>query len=156
MLVLVVIWVGLAIARPAAMRLPFRGGPLVLAIVLASLWQVTPWKRRRLRACQRSLPLAPRGWKALASCARFGAVYGTHCVGSCWSLMLVASMTAHRLSLMVLLTAIVLLERSVGWLRRAPAALAPFGLAVAAWAASSGTPGGGANLLRWACRVVAN
>jgi predicted metal-binding membrane protein len=73
--------------RPAA-PVP---GPAALATVLAAAaaWQLTPAKRRSLRACHRSVPLPPRGWRAEWGSLRFGVRNGAACLGSCWCLMLV-------------------------------------------------------------------
>jgi predicted metal-binding membrane protein len=62
---------------------------LALALIVAAAWQLSPIKRRCLRACHHVVPLPPRGWRAEAAAVRFGLRHGLSCLGSCWCLMLV-------------------------------------------------------------------
>jgi predicted metal-binding membrane protein len=87
--------------------------PLVLALVVAAGWELTAVKRRCLRACHRTVPLPPNGWKADAACARFGLRYGWSCFGACWALMLPMAIAGHASLLMVVLTAIVVAEEGL-------------------------------------------
>lgn len=88
--------------------------PLALALVVAAGWELTAVKRRCLRACHRTVPLPPDGWKADAACARFGLRYGWSCLGACWALMLAMAIAGHAsLLLMVVLTAIVVAEEGL-------------------------------------------
>ena len=48
------------------------GRTAAIAFAIAGVWQLTPWKRRGLVGCHRTMPLAPRGWRADADCVRFG------------------------------------------------------------------------------------
>jgi predicted metal-binding membrane protein len=99
-----------SVARWPPLR-PGAGWPLVAVLVLAAGWELTPAKRRWLRACHRTVPLPPNGWKADAACARFGLRYGQACVGACWALMLPMAIAGHAgLALMIVLTAIVAAE----------------------------------------------
>jgi predicted metal-binding membrane protein len=85
--------------------------PLAATLVVAAGWELTPAKRRWLRACHRTVPLPPSGWKADAACARFGLRYGQACIGACWALMLPMAIAGHAgLPLMTMLTAIVAAE----------------------------------------------
>jgi predicted metal-binding membrane protein len=105
------------------------------------VWQVTAWKRRAPRSCQRIVPLPPRGWRATAGCLRFGAVAAARCVGSCWPLMLVmAAVAESHLAWMAFLGAIPLSERYVVAFRRAPW-LVSLALAALAAAIAGGAPG---------------
>lgn len=91
-------------------------GALVLAIVLAvaAAWELTPWKRRSLRACRLIDPLPPRGPKADAACVGAGLRYGARCVAGCWALMLAMAVAGHTsLLLMALLTVLVTAEKLV-------------------------------------------
>ena len=71
---------------------PF-GSPyaLVAALALATVWQLTPLKRSAQRACHRSRPLPPRGWRASAGVADFAFRNGGACLASCWAMMLAAA-----------------------------------------------------------------
>lgn len=66
-------------------------GPADLAVVLAvaAAWQLTPFKRRCLRGCHRSLPLPPYGWRADTGALWYGLRNGLYCLGTCWCLMLI-------------------------------------------------------------------
>jgi predicted metal-binding membrane protein len=84
--------------------------PLVLAV--AALWQLTPLKRRALRACHRPRPLPPYGWRATAGVARFGLGNGGACLASCWAMMLtMAVVGSARLAWMAALTALIAIEK---------------------------------------------
>jgi len=71
-----------------ALDLPYA---LVAALALAALWQLTPLKREAMRACHRSRPLPPRGWRASAGVADFALHNGGACLASCWAMMLAAT-----------------------------------------------------------------
>jgi predicted metal-binding membrane protein len=95
-------WVGDAAAA---------GWPLAAALVLAAAWELTPSKRRWLRACHRSFPLPPDGWKADVGCASAGLAYGRDCVGACWALMVPMAVAVHAgLALMAVLTVVAAAE----------------------------------------------
>lgn len=74
-----------------------------VAMVAAALWEVAPIKRQRLRRCHRTVPLAPRGWRADADCARYGVTTGFSCVTTCWALMVAAAAFSHSLMVMTVL-----------------------------------------------------
>ncbi|HEU4944271.1 MAG TPA: DUF2182 domain-containing protein [Solirubrobacterales bacterium] len=103
-----VLVLGVALSRaPADSALAL---PLVLAV--AALWQLTPLKRRALRACHRPRPLPPYGWRATAGVARFGLGNGGACLASCWAMMLtMAVVGSARLAWMAALTALIAIEK---------------------------------------------
>jgi predicted metal-binding membrane protein len=74
-----------------------------IAMVAAALWEIAPIKRRRLRRCHRTVPLAPRGWRADADCAHYGVSTGLSCVTMCWALMVAAAVFSHSLMVMAVL-----------------------------------------------------
>lgn len=85
---------------------------LAAALALAAGWQLTPLKRRALRACHRSQALPPRGWRATAGVTRFGLHNATACLASCWALMLtMAAVGSARLVWMAGITGIVAVEK---------------------------------------------
>jgi predicted metal-binding membrane protein len=85
--------------------------PLAAALVVAAAWELTPSKRRRLRACHRSPALPPDGWKADLGCGAAGLRYGWSCVGACWALMLPMAVAGHAgLALMIVLTVVAAAE----------------------------------------------
>jgi predicted metal-binding membrane protein len=65
------------------------------AFLVATLWQVSPWKQRAKFSCHRTIPLAPTGWKADWDCTRYGLVHGHSCFASCWALMLAPMLVLH-------------------------------------------------------------
>ena len=73
-------------------------GLVASAIVFAAAaaWQITSAKRRSLRACHRSRPLSPIGWRADVDCLRYGLSHGAQCVVSCWLLMIACMLPAAR------------------------------------------------------------
>lgn len=74
-----------------------------VAMAAAVLWEVSPVKRQRLRRCHRIVPLAPRGWRADADCARYGVATGLSCVTMCWAIMAACAAFAHSFLVMIVL-----------------------------------------------------
>lgn len=104
------VWVAFGVATLSALALVDATIPsdVVLAAALgaAAVWQVLPYQRYFLRACHRTVPLPPRGWRAAAGCARFGFRHGRACLGVCGPLMAVMAVVIHQSLLwMVILTA---------------------------------------------------
>ncbi len=84
--------------------------PLLLGV--AALWQLTPLKRRALRACHQPRALPPYGWRATAGVARFGLGNGGACLASCWAMMLtMAVVGTARLAWMAALTTLIAIEK---------------------------------------------
>ncbi|HEX5714349.1 MAG TPA: DUF2182 domain-containing protein, partial [Solirubrobacterales bacterium] len=115
-LVFLAIWVAFSIAvvAPLASRLPPDSALVAAAFLgLAALWQVTPWKERALRACHRTRPLPPRGWRASTGVGRFALLNGGACLVSCWALMLtMAAITGPaQFAWMAILTVAVMAEK---------------------------------------------
>ena len=102
-----------AIPGAALALVPFHpdGRTAAISFAIAGIWQLTPWKRRALVGCHRTIPLAPRGWRADADCIRFGWLTGTRCLQSCWALMLACAMSGHALLATAGLLAVGLAER---------------------------------------------
>lgn len=82
-----------------------------VAAVAAALWELAPARARHLRRCERTAPLAPRGWRADADCAGFGARAGVSCVGTCWALMAACVAVPHSLPVMAVLFGVQLSAR---------------------------------------------
>jgi predicted metal-binding membrane protein len=106
-----------------------------VAMVAAALWETAPLKRQRLRRCHRTVPLAPRGWRADADCARYGVSTGFSCVTMCWALMVAAAAFSHSIVVMIVLFGV----QVSGRYQRRPspvlAALAVLGVCLLAFAA---------------------
>ncbi len=73
------------------------------AVAVAALWEVVPARQRHARRCDRTVPIAPGGWRAHADCARYGATSGLACAGTCWALMAICVAFAHSLPVMAVL-----------------------------------------------------
>jgi predicted metal-binding membrane protein len=86
--------------------------PLIIGLLLAAGWQLTPIKRLALNGCHRTQPLAPSGIRADRDCFLYGVAIGRDCIVSCGPMM--AAMTLgnrNELILMLGMTTIVLVER---------------------------------------------
>lgn len=84
------------------------------SLLLAAVWELTPAKRRAIKACHRTIPLPPDGRRADRACIRLGMRYGNSCFAACWALMLPMALVGHvGVALMLLLTAIAVAEEVV-------------------------------------------
>jgi predicted metal-binding membrane protein len=82
------------------------------AALLALAWSASPWHQRALNRGHRVRNLAVFGWRADRDAVAYGVVHGTWCVASCWAWMLVPLVLhVHHMTVMVLVTAIMLVER---------------------------------------------
>jgi len=133
------VWILAMLAIVAALDAGSRvaGWTVAAGLVTAAavLWEVAPGRRRLLRRCSRTMPLAPRGWRADADCAHFGVRAGASCVCVCWALMAACVVFSHGPGVMAVLFGVQLSGRY----RREPspalAALAVLGVCLAALAA---------------------
>ena len=115
--------------------LPIVGGAV---LVVAGIYQVTPWKGTCLRACRSPIGFVTRhDAKGAGGALRAGAAYGTSCVGSCWALMAVLVVVGlMNLAWMAAIALVFLAEKNwrhgVLVTRVAGGAVAALGVAVAA------------------------
>jgi hypothetical protein len=86
-------------------------GLTIVGLVVAAAWQLAPAKRRALRACHRTAPLAGRGWRADRDCVAYGLTSGGRCVLNCWAMMFACLLSAHSIPVMVAATIVGLRER---------------------------------------------
>lgn len=111
------VWLAAAplyLAGAIVAHLAFGGSvlvPLGAALAIAAAWQATTAKRRALRQCHRTVPLAPSGWRADRACLAFGLAHGRSCLVSCWALMLVPAAAGHHPVPMLLVSLLALFER---------------------------------------------
>jgi len=111
---------------------------LPVALAAAALWQLTPLKLRALRACHRSRPLPPRGWRASLGVANFALHNGAACLISCWAIMVAAAVSGPgRLLWMATLTAAITVEKLAEKPRTASRRLAALLIAAAAGVAAA-------------------
>lgn len=85
------------------------------ALILAGVYQFTPWKGACLRACRSPLGFIiehdfGQGWR---SAIRAGVSHGAYCLGCCWALMSVLVVVGlMNLTWMVLIALVFLLEKN--------------------------------------------
>ena len=91
---------------------PVAGGAV---LVLAGLYQWSPWKDVCLRHCRSPLGFLLHTWRdGYAGAFRLGFRHGAYCVGCCWGLMLVLfAVGLMNLGWMVLLSAVIFAEKIV-------------------------------------------
>src|SRR5205085_364555 len=93
-------------------------------------------KYRCLDKCQTPLSFVITHWRGRAprwQAFRLGAAHGLFCVGCCWALMLLMfAFGMGSLGWMLLLAAVMAIEKNLPWGRRLSA---PLGIALLAWAA---------------------
>lgn len=85
-------------------------------LVVAGLYQFSPWKNRCLQACRSPVSFLSSHWrKTRGGALRMGMEHGFYCVGCCWSLMLLLFVGGvMNLVWIAALAAIVLLEKLHG------------------------------------------
>jgi predicted metal-binding membrane protein len=100
-----------------------------IAFALAALWEVTPFKRRALRRCHRTMALAADGWRADRDCFVFGCARGQDCFIGCWAMMLAVMFADHAPAAILITQAMAFAERRVREPRveRCAVVLAAFG-----------------------------
>jgi hypothetical protein len=85
---------------------------LVVGLVTAAAWQLTPAKRLALNGCHRTRPLAPSGPRADRDCLVCGSAIGRDCVISCGPMMAAMTFgTGNETLLMIAITTLALTER---------------------------------------------
>lgn len=121
--------------EPAAPLAAFSDFIAPAIVMVAGVYQLTPFKRGFIRRCRTSHALLPqsKGVKISGTAAlRQGMQLGILCIGSCWSLMLLMSALGHhRLDWMLALGGIMAAERLAPWGQRLASLV---GLALIVWA----------------------
>lgn len=120
-----VVWVLFSLGAAALQRLltealilspmmePANAWMPAAVLMLAGIYQLTPFKLRCLSACQSPAVFIARHWREGTSGAfRMGVTHGGFCLGCCWALMLLlfAGGIMH-LPTIIVLAALVLLEK---------------------------------------------
>jgi hypothetical protein len=96
-------WVALGTGVALLRTMPFAhtNAATGLGFIAAGLWVLTPWRRRALVGCHRTMPLAIDGWRADLDCLQFGRVIGVDCAVVCWPLMLACALSGHDVTAMI-------------------------------------------------------
>jgi predicted metal-binding membrane protein len=83
------------------------------AIVLAGIYQLTPFKRTCLSKCRTPLGFVMHHWRdGVSGAVRMGVVHGGWCIGCCWALMvLLFAVGVMSITWMILVAAIVFAEK---------------------------------------------
>lgn len=85
----------------------------ILAFLAAGLWSHTRFRRQAVFACGNGMPMRINGWDAYFGALQFGLSEGRKCAGSCLHIMLALVLASHQMWLMVLVTFLLLFERSL-------------------------------------------
>ena len=106
-----------------------------VTIAVAGAFQFSSLKYRCLEKCRTPLSFVIERWRGQAQGRQafvLGAHHGLFCVGCCWALMLLMfAVGTGSLGWMLLLAAVMAIEKNVRWGRRLSA---PLGVALLAWA----------------------
>ncbi|WP_137940152.1 DUF2182 domain-containing protein [Chitinivorax sp. B] len=111
---------------------------LIGAVIIASagMFQFSKLKYRCLEKCRTPLSFVIEHWRGRDHARQafmLGAHHGLFCVGCCWALMLLMfAVGAGSLGWMLLLAAVMAIEKNVSWGKKLSA---PLGFALLAWAA---------------------
>ncbi|MBS0339110.1 MAG: DUF2182 domain-containing protein [Proteobacteria bacterium] len=107
----------------------------VATIALAGAFQFSKLKYRCLDKCRTPLSFVMEHWRGRAQSRHafaLGAHHGLFCVGCCWALMLLMfALGTGSLGWMLLLAAVMAIEKNVSWGRRLSM---PLGVALLSWA----------------------
>ncbi len=102
----------LTLAATLRLHAPQSWLPAIAVLVVALLWQSSPWKQIFLNRCHVHIGLSAFGFTADLSALRFGLVHGLWCAGSCWAWMLFPLLLPHgHLLAMALVSVLVFAER---------------------------------------------
>lgn len=117
--------------------LAWRGWLIGAAVIaVAGAFQFSDLKHRCLEKCRTPLSFVIEHWRGHSQARQafaLGAHHGLFCVGCCWALMLLMfAVGTGSLGWMLLLAAVMAVEKNVSWGRRLST---PLGVALLAWAA---------------------
>lgn len=104
-------------------------------LILAAIYQLTPWKNACLDACRSPIAFVSTRWKEGAGGAfSMGAWHGLYCLGCCWALMLLLfAGGVMNLAVILGLTAWVAIEKLAPFGRHSARAGAALLLALGVW-----------------------
>ena len=108
-------------------------------LVLAGLYQFTPLKYACLDKCRTPLSFLTEHWRGSRErihAFRLGMQHGIFCIGCCWSLMLLMfAVGVGNLGWMLILGAVMAMEKNLPWGRRLSA---PLGVILLCWGLTLG------------------
>jgi len=97
-------------SAPVSRAMPLLAGA---GLVLAGVFQLTPWKQACLRHCRSPLLFLGHAWRpGIPGAVRIGIVHGAYCAGCCWALMLIqAALGVMNLGVMTAVAAVIGIEK---------------------------------------------
>lgn len=102
----------LAAAIMARLAAPIPEAPLIVASLVAVVWQVSPWRQVALNRCHRRPSLPAFAPAAYRSALHLGVTHGFWCVASCWALMATALLApAYHVQVMAFVAGCIWAER---------------------------------------------
>jgi predicted metal-binding membrane protein len=106
-----------------------------LTLLLAGVYQLTPWKAACLRQCRSPLTFVMQRWRrGAAGALRMGVEHGAYCLGCCWALMLLLfAGGVMNLAVIVGLTTVIAIEKLAPIGDRAALAVGVVLVAAALW-----------------------
>jgi predicted metal-binding membrane protein len=106
-------------------------------LIVAGLYQLTPWKDACLSACRSPIALLSTRWReGVAGAFRMGAEHGLYCLGCCWAMMLLLfAGGVMNLGVILALTIWVAVEKLAPFGRQSAPVSAVLLLASGAWMA---------------------
>ncbi|HYU20869.1 MAG TPA: DUF2182 domain-containing protein, partial [Chloroflexota bacterium] len=111
------------------------GGIAAALLLVAGLYQFTPFKMLCLDKCRSPYSFLVQHWRgrdAGRDALRLGIRHGLFCLGCCWTIMLLMfALGATNLGWMLILGSLMAAERTTRWGRRV---IRPLGGAFALWA----------------------
>jgi predicted metal-binding membrane protein len=84
--------------------------PLIVAVIIAIVWQFSPLKQRCLNEGHSHWILPSFGWRPYRDALLFGIVHGAWCVGSGWAIMLLPMLFLNGHNLMMLAATYIMLS----------------------------------------------
>jgi predicted metal-binding membrane protein len=97
-------------SAPVSRAMPLLAGA---SLVLAGVFQLTPWKQACLLHCRSPLLFLAHVWKpGIRGALRLGLVHGAYCAGCCWALMLIQTVLGvMNLGVMIAVAAVIGVEK---------------------------------------------
>ena len=104
----------LSITAPQAARI---GGAM---LIIAGLYQLTPWKNVCLTKCRTPMSFIVTSWRdGVGGAGRMGVVHGLYCLGCCWLLFVILfPLGMMNVVAMAVITIVIFAEKSFPWGRR--------------------------------------
>ncbi|MBY5456873.1 DUF2182 domain-containing protein [Rhizobium leguminosarum] len=102
----------LGVAITLRLALSSSALPLAACLIIAFIWQISPWKQVALNRCHRRPSLAAFPPAAYGNVLAWGMTYSVWCISSCWGLMLLPLLApSHHLPFMAIVALYIWTER---------------------------------------------